>query len=465
MAYDYDNPADWGPVLPWGSGSVPAEWLENETRLWQRPEFFRTRHGTAELAWSYNRGALRPFAVWGATLKDGRSVHCRCGEDCWRRRSDDGRGWFPGQMRVFPDRVEFIDNDGYLAPVLDADDLPLGAELAASEYFVARLRDDAFGWRFYYMSCWLTWAKVDTGEAQIFPGEDSVGDIVNQLRGCGEGYSFFTRGGMNQTFPLCPEEEVVTAMHDLGWRVATPQEEETGYERQRGGSVIAWGRPTIPAGWSFQDGKAQMHLRAFRTRHGRSEVTWSLLDGAMRPIAVYWATLADGRWAHCRHGETCWRRHSDDGRGWYPGQIRLSDDRAMFIERDGYLEPALNGKHLPLGADLAASGDFVTRLRDDAFAWQFYALTCTTVWAKAATGETQIFTGDESVAELVVDLRGCGEGAGEFTDGRACNLYHGVEPAEPCPEAEIMAALHDLGWRAAREEEIAAAKVRQKDRS
>lgn len=429
MTYDAGKPEDWGPLISWGSAAVPATWDAGALRA--RPERFRTRHGTAELAWLYSNGAMRPFAAWGATLADGRSAHCRWGEWWWRRRSDDGRGWFPGRVKVFADRVAFIDADDYETPNF-GDDEPLAADLAKSATFLARLRDDAFAWRFYYYGD--TWAREGTGEADPHGSNRGVASMVARLRGVGESYLDFYLGESGAGSELCAEEEVVAVMRALGWRPATDEEVEIGYVRQRSGPLLAGSEADAPA-----------DRTEFRTRRGQAELAWVRRAAVLQPVAVWWASLADGRWAHARRGTVCWRRRADHGRGWVPGQIEIMADRVMFTDLGHFLLPSqITG---PFAAALAASPSFLDRLREDAFSARFHVLCGEMAWTD---GSTTVSLGEDESAAMIAALRGVGETPTDFADE---NWFY-VAQAQPCCDDEVLAALRALGWdKAARTEE------------
>src|SRR5262249_49241232 len=122
-----DFPPPDGPILSWGD-PLPLLWneLENGTVSVQVTSL-TSRHGTSLCCWRHHHvlRSLRAYAAYNVPYPDGSSgialfesnmqgMLPLLREPVWRRRKKDGRSWWPGQLTIRKESLEFRDADSLL---------------------------------------------------------------------------------------------------------------------------------------------------------------------------------------------------------------------------------------------------------------------------------------------------------------------------------------------------------------
>lgn len=141
-----------------------------------------TPHGEARVL----RSDTGAFMVWGALMPEGRRVHCRrstgpTGGGIWRRRSDDGRSWTLGALRLAPDEAFFSDGLGYRNPVL-CDGNPFEIAMVSKLQFIKALQDDAFAFTLN-RDLWVEGLCTLNGSTGWYPSRGEAAETIAKLRG------------------------------------------------------------------------------------------------------------------------------------------------------------------------------------------------------------------------------------------------------------------------------------------
>lgn len=180
---------------------------------------FRTRHGDA-VVWC---GADGPRRVWDAEGPNG-PVHCRhsCG---WRRRSDNGRGWWPGTVEILSDRVRFIDANSLSPKPPQHDDttFQLHSDLLLSREFMQQVQDDAFACDLYFMLLNREINQIGIAERQGHSFRTIAGMIAD-VRGVGEYYLDFYPDGLWPVPSGLEKPSTAAALKAAGWRLVTSED-------------------------------------------------------------------------------------------------------------------------------------------------------------------------------------------------------------------------------------------------
>jgi hypothetical protein len=140
-----------------------------------------------------------------------------------------------------------------------------------------------------------------------------------------------------------------------------------------------------------------------------------------------------------------WRRPADDGVGWIAGEVAIVAAEVTFTDHPEPPQPATPSDAAPLAEDLAASSDFLARLRDDRFARALQLLLSEAPVVRLADGAVLAWTSGRAIGDMIAGLRDVGEGDHD--------IWLWEDPPEPVPRAEVVAALAALGWRPATDEE------------
>lgn len=182
-----------------------------------------TLHGEARVL----RSDTGAFMVWGALMPEGRRVHCRrstgpTGGGIWRRRSDDGRSWTLGELRLAPDEVFFSDGIGYRNPI-HLDDNPFERAMASKPEFIKALQDDAFAFTLN-LKLWVESLCTLDGSTCWNPSRGEAAESIAKLRGFGETYADFKFGGPYPEPPRVATDVITAALEAAGWRFQTEEE-------------------------------------------------------------------------------------------------------------------------------------------------------------------------------------------------------------------------------------------------
>ena len=221
----------FGPFVSINDG-IPVSWHLKDGLACAVPLPFRTRHGEAVVAWSNqqerNSPAI-PYRIWGARLPDSRRIECRMSggpwQSRWRRRSDDGHGWVPGQVTMTRDAVTFLDQEGPLTARANWKAKPMADDLAASDTFLARLRDDRFARAVQLVLSEAPVIRIATGETMIWPSGQLIGEKIADRRGYGEDACDIWFWD-DQPPVAASRDEAITALAETGWRLTQGAEAE-----------------------------------------------------------------------------------------------------------------------------------------------------------------------------------------------------------------------------------------------
>ena len=306
MAYDDGDPdagdlpfVSWHAIPAWywteppgfyiRDAEVPARnWIEAEDgkRIGLGKSRFRTRHGSA-IALHFHVGPLR---IWGAQLGDGRLVHCRRSlGKAWRRRSDNGRGWFPGTIEIQEDAVLFRDGG---QPRYEPQHPPehiheLETAISNTPEFMRLLQDDSFANELYFTLCNQEFCKISRPDKREGLSFGSIAGMIADLRGVGEWYLDFKSLGLEPPPPRYNRREIVHQFRAVGWQLVSEvdrfEEHQLGwdllraYEARPGASCPEWavkfdvpvvrsGLPSTRRWYDTSDEKLE-RLPQLNTRH------------------------------------------------------------------------------------------------------------------------------------------------------------------------------------------------------
>jgi len=218
--YPDGTPEDWAKIVleqgVRGEGSISRHSDGDYVFLSGR---WQTIHGPARVVRS-DSGAYR---IWGALLPDGRRVHCRRSppSGLWRRRSDDGRSWVIGKLKLAADEVWFEDGSHY-RPSTKYDENVFEKAMASQPHFIKEIQDDSFAFTLK-RDLWVEALCTMDGTIGWSPSRGAAGSTIAKLRGFGEDYLDFKAGPYPEP-PLTERSIILEALATAGWRYQTDEE-------------------------------------------------------------------------------------------------------------------------------------------------------------------------------------------------------------------------------------------------
>ncbi len=222
------------PILEWGD-PLPLEWTRfSSVKTSIVPSDFKTRHGSGLVHWRLKghgwRVRIEPDAAYGVTYPNGsrgivlsatRHEFSRpqnaSDSHSWRRRSNNGRSWWLGDLTVMEDSLTFADAQE-LPKFVDWES-PLGRDVISksierrppleghfhfvelfktitesSNEILDAIQDDGFAASVYLFLRDNEIVRTSDNKVVSFSSDRSVGGFVAELRRFGESYDVFTFG-------------------------------------------------------------------------------------------------------------------------------------------------------------------------------------------------------------------------------------------------------------------------------
>jgi hypothetical protein len=143
------------------------------------------------------------------------------GASPWRRRSDDGRSWVLGQVRLEATDVFFT--DGVYQKPIELNDNVFEMAMATQPEFVRELKDDSFALSFNEMMRNEGLCAFD-GRTGWNPTWGECAYTIARLRGVGETELDFKYKVPVPTTLRTDKSVIVDALATVGWRFQTEDE-------------------------------------------------------------------------------------------------------------------------------------------------------------------------------------------------------------------------------------------------